>query len=154
MVKKLQSLADGVAEAPLGRLKSLAGGLTDGQLANTVRDSAQQIWLAGLGAFAKAQEEGTKVFETLVKEGESLQARTRKVAGDRMADVASKATGTWDRLEQVFEDRVGRALNALSVPTKRDIDALAERVAELTAEVKKLSAEPKRLAKAKAEGEE
>ena len=93
----------------------------ENQLAQTVKDSAHQIWLAGLGAFAKAQEEGTKVFDALVKEGESIQNKTRKVADEQIAVVTGKAVGTWDRLAQVFEDRVARALSSLGVPSKKDI---------------------------------
>lgn len=121
------------------KLKALAGGLTENQLAMTVKDSAQQIWLAGLGAFAKAQEEGGKVFEALVKEGETIQARTRKLTDEKIAVVAGKAAGTWDRLEQVFEDRVARALGSLGVPSKKDIDKLSKRVVELTAVVQGLT---------------
>lgn len=113
--------------------------LSENQLAQTVKDSAQQIWLAGLGAFAKAQEEGNKVFDALVKEGETIQKKTRKAADEKIAVVAGKAVGTWDRLEQVFEDRVAKALGSLGVPTKKDIDKLSKRVAELTAVVQKLT---------------
>lgn len=135
--------------------------LSEGQLTQTVKESAQQIWLAGLGAFAKAQEEGNKVFEALVKEGEAIQKKTRKMADEKfsvvrktadekladvrkvadakMAAVTGKAAGTWDRLEQVFEDRVARALSSLGVPTKKEIDKLSKRVAELTATVQKLN---------------
>ncbi len=113
--------------------------LSENQLASTVKESAQQIWLAGLGAFAKAQEEGNKVFDALVKEGETIQKKSRKVADEKVALVAGKAAGTWDRLEQVFEDRVARALSSLGVPTKKDIDKLSKRVAELTAVVQKLT---------------
>lgn len=126
--------------------------LSESQLTQTVKESAHQIWLAGLGAFSKAQEEGSKVFDALVKEGETIQKQTRKVADEKMATVASKAAGTWDRLEQVFEDRVARSLSSLGVPTKKDIDKLSKRVAELTAVVQKLSeaqeAAPKAAAKA------
>lgn len=120
------------------KLKELAGNVTDNQLAQTVRDSAQQIWLAGLGAYAKAQAEGGKVFEALVKEGELVQAKTRKAAEDKVVEMTAKATGTWDKLEQVFEDRVARALHSLGVPTKQDIQTLSKRVAELTEAVQKL----------------
>ena len=113
--------------------------LSENQLTQTVKESAHQIWLAGLGAFSKAQEEGNKVFDALVKEGEAIQKQTRKVADEKMATVASKAAGTWDRLEQVFEDRVARSLSSLGVPTKKDIDKLSKRVAELTAVVQKLT---------------
>lgn len=123
------------------KLKALAGGAGDNQFAQTVRDSAQQIWLAGLGAFAKAQAEGMKAFNNLVKEGETLQSRTSKAAGAKVAEAAAKASGTWDRLEQVFEDRVARALSSLGVPTKKDIETLSKRVAELTEVVQKLSGE-------------
>ena len=128
------------------KLKALADSLSENQLAMTVKDSAQQIWLAGLGAFSKAQEEGGKVFESLVKEGEIIQARTRKLTDEKIAVVTGKAAGTWDRLEQVFEDRVARALGSLGVPSKKDIDKLAKRVTELTAVVQDLS-EGKSIAK-------
>ena len=121
------------------KLKALTDSLTENQLAMTVKDSAQQIWLAGLGAFSKAQEEGGKVFEALVKEGEIIQARTRKMTDEKIAVVAGKAAGTWDRLEQVFEDRVARALGSLGVPSKKDIDKLSKRVVELTAVVQELT---------------
>jgi poly(hydroxyalkanoate) granule-associated protein len=118
------------------KLKSVA---MDSQLSATIRDSAEQIWLAGLGAFAKAQAEGTKVFDALIREGEAIQKKTRKVTEDKVTEMAAKATGTWDKLEQVFEGRVARALNSLGVPTKADVAALSKRVAELKAEVEKLN---------------
>ena len=106
----------------------------------TLRESAQQIWMAGLSAFAKAQSGGNKVFEALMKEGEALQSRTRQAARDQVDDMAEKASGTWDKLEQVFETRVARALHTLGVPTHEDIDQLSRRVAELTALVDRLQA--------------
>lgn len=120
------------------KLKEIAAG-SDSQLAAKIKDSANQIWLAGLGAFAKAQAEGGKVFEALIEEGEAVQNRARKSAEETLTEVKSKATGTWDKLEQVFEDRVARALHSLSVPTRKDVDTLAKRVAELTKVAEKLS---------------
>lgn len=120
----------------LNKLASTAG---ENQMATAIRDSAQQIWLAGLGAFAKAQEGGTKVFEALIKEGEGLQSRTKEAAAEKVTEMTSRATGTWDRLEKVFEDRVARALHSLGVPTKQDVQTLTRRVQELTEVVQKLS---------------
>ena len=117
------------------KLKALAGSVTDNQLAATVRESAQQIWLAGLGAYAKAQEEGGKVFDALVREGESLQARTRQAADERIAEVADKTAGTWGKLEQVFEERVARAVATLGMPTRKDVEKLSKRVAELSEQI-------------------
>lgn len=115
----------------------------------TIMDSAQQIWLAGMGAFARAQEEGGKLFDTLVKEGGTLERKTRSMATGRVdavrdavetgvGQVRERAVDTWDRLEKVFEDRVQRALNGLGVPGREEIETLTRRVEALTAEVRKL----------------
>ncbi len=131
------------------------------QLAGAVKDSAQQIWLAGMGAFSKAQEEGTKVFEALVKEGMNLQKKTQGIAEEKISEVTgkmsamadtvtSKAGQNWDKLETIFEARTAKALNKLGVPTAKDVDALVQRVDALAAAVAKLSkgAAPKAPAKA------
>lgn len=125
-----------VKKVVLKKLKSVG---IDSQLSATIRDSAEQIWLAGLGAFAKAQEEGTRVYDALIREGMAIQKKTRKVTEDKVTEMAAKATGTWDKLEQVFENRVARSLNSLGVPTRDDVAQLAKRVAELKAEVEKLN---------------
>ena len=111
------------------------------QFAARIRESANQIWLAGLGAFSKAQQEGAKMFEALVAEGEKVQERTKTEAGERLTEVREKATGAWDKLEQVFEERVARVLHRLNVPSRKDIDVLSKRVVELTQTTKKLSHE-------------
>ncbi len=114
-----------------------------------VLDSSRHIWLAGLGAFARAQQEGMKMFETLVAQGQHLENRTRKAAVDTAAaargaaaakakEVQAMAGGTWDKLEQVFEDRVARALSKLGVYTQNDVERLAERVDALSEAVNAL----------------
>ena len=123
------------------RLKELAGEATENQLATTIRESANQIWLAGLGAFSKAQQEGAKMFEALVAEGEKVQERIKVAADEGQAGLREKAAGTWDKLEKVFEDRVARALQTLNVPSRHDIDTLSKRIHELTAIIKGLSEE-------------
>ena len=131
-------------------VKKLKAISEDSQLSATIRESAQQIWLAGLGAFAKAQQEGNKVFDALIREGEAIQKKTRKVTEDKVTEMAARATGTWDKLEQVFENRVARSLNSLGVPTKADVEQLSKRVAELKAEVEKLNGATAKAAKPKA----
>lgn len=146
MVKKLQKTADKPAAdaAPSAPTR-----LLDSQLAQTIKDSAHQIWLAGLGAFAKAQGGGGKVFETLMKEGVSLQRKTQTAAEEKLSDVAGKMTAMagevghkanaqWDKLEGIFEQRTARALAKLGVPSAQTLadlgarlDALASAVAHL-----------------------
>jgi poly(hydroxyalkanoate) granule-associated protein len=119
-------------------------------LSGAIKDSAQQIWLAGLGAFSKAQEEGGKAFESLVKEGLSIQRKTQAVAEERISeatnkvssmatDISSKASGQWDKLESIFEERVAKALNKLGVPSARDVDALIKRIDALNQHVQQLA---------------
>ena len=133
--------------------KAKASARSDSQLAAAIKDSAQQIWLAGVGAFSKTQREGTKVFEALVREGNSIQKRTMQATEDRVNEVTKQigrfagrvqhqANGTWDKLETVFEERVERALKRLGVPTNKEITVLSHRVEKLTASVNKLSAAP------------
>jgi poly(hydroxyalkanoate) granule-associated protein len=134
---------------------------TSAPLSNSVKDSAQQIWQAGLGAFTRAQAEGSKAFESLVKEGVSMQRKTQAAAEERISeatnkmstmatDITSKASGQWDKLENIFEDRVAKALNKLGVPSAKDVNALIARIDELNLAVQKLSGKaPARKAAAK-----
>ena len=120
------------------------------QMADSVKGSAQQIWQAGMGAFAKAQAEGTKALESLVKEGTSIQRKTQAAAEEKISeatnrmtamagDITSKASGHWDKLENIFEDRVAKALNKLGVPSAKDVNALIARIDELNKSVQRLS---------------
>ena len=113
-------------------------------------DSAQQLWTAGVGAITKAQEESNRVLENLVKEGHEIQERTVKFADQKVVEVtgkvsklagsvSSKATQHWDKLEQVFEERVARALGRLGVPTNKDVQQLSERIDQLSAAIAELT---------------
>lgn len=137
MVKKLQ--------------KSKTQKTTGVPLPGSVKDSAQQIWQAGLGAFSKAQAEGAKALETLVKDSVSIQRKTKAAAEEKISeatnkmstmatDISSKASGQWDKLENIFEERVAKALNKLGVPSAKDIAALIARIDELNKAVQKMSA--------------
>ncbi len=154
MVKKLQKTT----------AQTQAHSATGAQLASSVKDSAQQIWLAGLGAFSKAQAEGGKVFETLVKDGVGLQRKTQAAAEEKISeatskmttmangitakatgvatDITAKATGQWDKLENIFEERVAKALSKMGMPTAKEVQALAKRVDELSAQLKKAPTKP------------
>jgi poly(hydroxyalkanoate) granule-associated protein len=136
-------------------LKKARAGLADKaegearDMSQAVLDSSRQIWLAGLGAFSRAQAEGTKMFETLVQQGQTLEAKTRRAAADTAAaargaakakvkEVKQGVGGTWDKLEQVFEARVARALSKLGVHTHNDVERLTQRVDRLSEAVNEL----------------
>ena len=121
------------------------------RISKSITESAQQIWLAGMGAFNRAQSEGSKLFEGLVRDGLSLEQTARSIAGNRanvvrdavegrVDQARERATDTWDKLEKVFEARVQRALVKLGVPGRDDLNALTDRVERLTAELRKSGA--------------
>jgi poly(hydroxyalkanoate) granule-associated protein len=123
-------------------------------LSKAYKDSAQQIWLAGLGAFAKAQADGTKAFESLVKEGQVIQSKAQAAAQEKFAEVTSKAngmtgdllskaTGQWDKLEGIFEERVSKALKKMGIPTNKDLEALSKKIDALSAKKPVSKATPK-----------
>ena len=152
MVKKLKAMAQKKAAAPAG--------LFDNALAGAVKESAQQIWLAGMGAFSKAQAEGGKVFDALVKEGVNLQKKTQGLAEERISAMTNRMTGmagevqaragqSWDKLESIFEARTAKALNKLGVPSAKDVEALIARIDELSAQVARLGGAPAKKAPAR-----
>ena len=119
-------------------------------LTGSVKDSAQQIWQAGLGAITRAQAEGTKAVESLVKESISIQRKTQAAAEEKIneathkmssmaTDISSKASGQWDKLENIFEERVAKAMAKLGVPSAKDVEVLSARIEELSKAVQKLT---------------
>lgn len=115
--------------------------------ADRIKDSAQQIWLAGLGAFAKMQQEGSKAFEALVKDGAGVQKKTQQAAEETLAqaqarmsgfasEFGTKAAGGWGKLENIFEERVARALEKLGMPSAVEVAALQARVEALEAQLR------------------
>lgn len=156
MVKKLQKMAD---KKKAAAATGFPAGLLDSAMAHNVKDSAQQIWAAGLASFAKAQGEGSKVFEALVSEGLKLQKKTQSAAEEKLSAVASKVTGMagdvgskagqhWDKLESIFEQRVAKALKSLGVPSAGDVDSLIKRIDALAVSAGLKKATPAKAAKA------
>lgn len=109
--------------------------------ANVLFDTANPAWSAGKGALAKAQQEGAKVIESLRRQQQQFQRRTREAAADtaaRAREMQQIAGGTLDKLEQVFEERVARSLSRLGIYTQHDLQQLARRVDQLSDAVNKL----------------
>lgn len=119
-------------------------------MANKIMESGQQIWLAGLGAFAKAQEEGGKLYEALIKEGSALEKITTKYTTGKVdevrgaventvSQVKDRASDTWDKLEKVFEERVSRALGGLGIPGRDELNDLTKKVDDLAKAIKSMN---------------
>jgi poly(hydroxyalkanoate) granule-associated protein len=108
-------------------------------------ESAHKIWLAGLGALVAAEEEGSKLFKSLVARGETIEARGKKqvkkaksTMGSTMGEVKSAAEGYWGTLEQTLDEKVTSVIHRLGVPTKDEITALTAKVEELTKSIERM----------------
>ena len=99
------------------------------------------------------------MFDTLVQQGVDLQRKTQSAAEEKIteatqrmasmaSDISSKASGQWDKLEGIFEERVSRALSKLGVPSAHDIDALTARIDELNRRVQQMASAARQAAKA------
>ncbi len=116
--------------------------ITEAPAVANIRESANRIWLAGLGAFAKTQEEGEKLFQAMVEEGEKIEKRAKETASARVEEAKGKviefrgkANEQFDRLEEMFQERVAQVLHRLGVPTQDDIQELTKRVEALNESV-------------------
>lgn len=108
-----------------------------------LRKYTQQIWLAGLGAFSRAEEEGGKLFDNLVKIGEELEHKTKEItdttANDLKEKVIEKASDTREKVERAIDDRLSGTLTRLGIPSQKDIESLSERMDQLTRVIEQLA---------------
>lgn len=150
---KLKKSANSSTAKSSGKASKSASNAESLRASRSISESAQQIWLAGMGAFNRAQAEGGRLFESLVRDGLSLEQTARRFAGNRanvmkgamegrVDQAKERAADTWDKLEKVFEERVQRALVKLGVPGRDDLNALTERVERLTSAVRQYGAAP------------
>ena len=118
-----------------------------------VEDYSRKIWLAGLGVYSKIDTDGSKLFETLVKDGEKAEKLTKSVVGkkvdaakdsassakSRVGDVKDRALGKWGELEEAFDKRLNSAISRLGVPSRNEVKALHSKVDTLTKQIERLT---------------
>ncbi|MGE8466153.1 MAG: phasin family protein [Pseudomonas putida] len=111
---------------------------------------SRKIWLAGLGIYSKIDQDGPKLFDTLVKDGEKAEKQAKKTAEDvadsakasttsRVSGVKDRALGKWSELEEAFDKRLNSAISRLGVPSRNEIKALHQQVDSLTKQIEKLT---------------
>ncbi len=129
------------------------------ELRTKVVESAQKVWLAGLGALAVAEEEGGKLFKGLVKRGESIEGQlkgelesVRKEISALVERGRGQASRVVEQVEANWDEKLGQALGRLGVPTRDEIAALTARVEELTRKLDERAAESSKKARGRSEG--
>ncbi|VVN13657.1 hypothetical protein PS623_03924 [Pseudomonas fluorescens] len=121
-----------------------------------VRNYARRVWLAGLGAYARVGQESTDYFKELVKAGEGVEKRGKKVidkkldaaneqideAGEEVSRVRGKVEVQLDKIEKAFDARVARGLNRLGIPSKHDVEALSIKLEQLHELLERVARKP------------
>ncbi|CRQ40718.1 poly(hydroxyalkanoate) granule-associated protein [Pseudomonas aeruginosa] len=114
---------------------------------------SRQIWLAGLGAYSKVSKDGSKLFETLVKDGEKAEKEAKsdvdaqvgaakasaRSAKSKVDEVRDRALGKWSELEEAFDKRLNSAISRLGVPSRNEVKELHSKVDTLTKQIEKLT---------------
>ena len=117
--------------------------------ASDVKNYTHQIWLAGLGAYAKAGKEGADYFKKLVAEGEEVEKKGKELVDNQVEaansriesfkeKVQEKTGGRFSKVEEVFDERVASTLGRIGIPSKKDIDQLSAKLDDLSAALKSL----------------
>jgi poly(hydroxyalkanoate) granule-associated protein len=125
-------------------------------------DQAQQIWLAGLGAFSQAQKKGTEALQKMLQDGLQMQRQAQQTAEQKIADASEKMsamaqqlakgqvpkamhtpTAPWDSLEGLFEQRVAQALERLGWVDPSRLTQLEQRLHALEQQLQHKTASKK-----------
>ena len=128
-----------------------------------VEEYSRKIWLAGLGVYSKIDTDGSKLFDTLVKDGEKAEKlskaavakladgakSTTSSARTRVEDVKDLALGKWSEFEEAFDKRLNNAISRLGVPSREEVKALHTKVETLTKHIEKLTAAAAKVAATK-----
>jgi poly(hydroxyalkanoate) granule-associated protein len=115
--------------------------------AEALRESAEKIWLAGLGAFERMKSDGPRMFETLVEQGRNMSVKAKDAADQAlraMRESNFEGGGRWDKFQQDMQERVSKSLGTFGVTTTKQVEELARQVAELNDHVRNLMAAPAR----------
>ena len=132
------------------------------QRVNEFTEQLDNVFLAGLGAFANAQKMGSETFESLVKDGEKFRKeaskKTEKLIDDvqdsvreMRDDAEERAEGLLDRvrdrsklnkLQSAFDKRVADAMDRMNVPSKNDIDQINRKLNKILKSVETKAKKP------------
>ena len=114
---------------------------------NEVKSYARKIWLAGLGAYAKVGQEGSEYVQELIKAGQTVEKKGKKVVDEQLeaantqidnvkgevVSLRERVEVQFDKVERAFDTRVANALNRVGIASKHDVETLSAKLDGLTA---------------------
>ena len=120
------------------------------ELPDEVTGRAREIWLAGLGALSRLEQEGDKVFQSLVERGKDYEDKRSKQIQDATEnlrkqqesftkDVTQRLDDATQSVEKAVSDTLSGTLGRIGVPTRDEVRGLSRRVGELSKKLDALS---------------
>lgn len=103
-----------------------------------IAGKGHEVWLAGLGAFAAVEEEGSTLFNNLVKRGRTVESTGRKRVEEMREQMEERHERVTHELEERVYDPVLSALRSFGVPTRGEIRELSGKVDALSRQVQAL----------------
>jgi poly(hydroxyalkanoate) granule-associated protein len=108
-------------------------------------DVVRRLILAGFGAFALTRDEAEQFLSRLVDRGEIAQKDAQHLIDETVSKVRAVATpplnpveASVNNLTSQVETGLEQLLNRMNIPSKRDIDELSAKIAQLAARVEEL----------------
>lgn len=98
-------------------------------------ESTRKLWLAGLGTLSVVEQEGTELFDELVKKGRKMEEKSRERLSKTRAELES---GT-DELAEKLDRQVSGVLQKMGVPSRAQVQDLTVRVEQLMEQVDRLA---------------
>jgi poly(hydroxyalkanoate) granule-associated protein len=115
-------------------------------LQDELTERGREVWLAGLGALATVEEEGSKLFNRLVDRGQEFEDERRAKIEEATETVREQSDEALAQLEEAGEETqsalassVSAALERFGVPTQKEVDDLADKVDHLSTQVENLA---------------
>jgi poly(hydroxyalkanoate) granule-associated protein len=137
---KIQFLSGGshmenVAEQVQPQLEQAKEVVTEEQ--SKVQEALHRVVLAALGTVGLVQDEVEHFVNKAVERGQMAEKEARKT----VHDVSEKRKGAEKQMDKSFKEvdkRYEEMLTKLNIPTKNDINALNEKISDLTKKVEEL----------------
>jgi poly(hydroxyalkanoate) granule-associated protein len=115
-------------------------------LQDELTERGREVWLAGLGALATVEEEGSKLFNRLIDRGQEFEEERRSQLEEATEKVREQSDEALTQLEEASEETqsvvaesVSAALERFGVPTQEEVDDLANKVDHLSQQVDDLA---------------
>lgn len=110
------------------------------ELGDDVYKTGRNVWLAGLGVMATAEERARDMYDELITKGEQFE----KSEDNRVVKAFDSAAGrvkTFGRaVEEGVQNGVATVLHRVGIPSQKEIHTLIDRVEKLTDKVETMRA--------------